>query len=127
MELVNQWVPPGGHTHKDFFQRQMAYQVALWQRFPKFRNIWSARVCDCMSEDCMGVACCFDWLALCCSRRCLWKCCTCGGPDHGVSGLQPRPEQTGAEELSVPKLSLALSHQCPQGVCGAKGAKNRGK
>ena len=52
------------------------------------------------------------------------KCCTCGFPDHGASGLQPRSKQTGAEELSVPKLSLALSHQCPQGVCEAKGAKN---
>ena len=61
-EFVNQWVPPGRHVYSQgFFQRQMAYQVALWQSFPKFRNIWSARVCSCMSEDCMGVAYCLHW------------------------------------------------------------------
>ena len=64
MELVNKWVPPGGHTHKDFCQRQVAYQVALWQRFPKFRNTWSARVSYCMSGDCMGVGFCLYWFAL---------------------------------------------------------------
>ena len=51
-----------------------------------------------------------------------------GFPDHGASGLQHRPKQTRVGKLPVPKLSLALSTQCPQGVGGAKGAKkSRGK
>ena len=47
-----------------FLHCLMAYQVALWQRFPRCRLIWSARVCHCISEDCMGVAYCLHWLAL---------------------------------------------------------------
>ena len=39
--------------------------------------------------------------------------------------LQPSPKRTGAEELPVPKLSLALRHMCRQGVGEAKkGAKH---
>ena len=33
-------------------------------RFLKFRNTWSAMVCYCISEDCMGVAYCLQCLAL---------------------------------------------------------------
>ena len=36
-------------------------------------------------------------------------------PDHDASGLQPRSKQTGAEELSVPKLSLALTISARRG------------
>ena len=38
--------------------------------------------------------------------------------------LQPSRKRTGAEELPVPKLSLAFRHQCRQGVGEAKGAKH---
>ena len=38
--------------------------------------------------------------------------------------LQPSPKRTGAEELPVSKLSLALRRRCRQGVGEAKGAKH---
>ena len=63
-ELVNQWVPPGGHIHKDFFNGRWRIKWLFGNNFPKFRNMWSARVCYCMSEECMGVAYCLRWLAL---------------------------------------------------------------
>ena len=60
----------------------------------------------------------------------LWKCSTLemlhlwGFLIMARQALQPSPKRTGAEELPVLKLSLALRHRYRQGVGEAKGAKH---
>ena len=108
-----------------FFQRQIWYDLALWQ----FPEVSQHVECTCLRLHVCGLPP-TDWTGLPCDVPgvIVGNVALVGVLDHGASGLQPRTKQTGAEELSVPKLSLALSHQCPHGVCEAKGAnKSRGK
>ena len=78
-------------------------------------QIACARVCYCMSEDC----------------ACTGLPCDVPGVFFGKVGFllmaarpAAQPKATGAEELPVPKLSLALRHMCRQGVGEAKRVQN---
>ena len=128
MELVNKWVPPGGHTQKDFSSGRWRIKWLFGnvsRRFATYGVHVSPIACLVIAWESASA-----WTGL----RCDIPGIIFGNvaivvfPDHGASGLQPRPKQTGAEELSVPKLSLALSHQCPAGRGRGKGCKkSRGK
>ena len=121
---MNQWVPPDGHIHEDFFNGGWRIKWLFGNVSGSFatcgvhgsaiaclRNAWESHAaCTGLPCDVPGVI--------------LGDVALVGVPNPGAPAPAAQPKANWSRELPVPKLSLAFRHRCQQGVGEGKGAKH---